>query len=173
MHGERVIYDSPWVRLGLTDVEVPGIRRFEHHVVRLPQPAAGVIAHDERGVLLLWRHRFITDTWGWEIPAGVAEPGEAIEDTARREALEETGWTVGPLTRLATYHPMNGLCDQTFHLFVAEGAERVGDPSDPSESSRVGWVPIPDLRAAIERGEVNEGLTLTAVTYALAFGRIG
>lgn len=43
-------------------------------------------------------HRFITDTWGWEIPAGAADPGEAIEDTARREAFEETGWAVGRLT---------------------------------------------------------------------------
>ena len=28
--------------------------------------------------LLLWRHRFITDTWGWEIPIGGIEPGEAV-----------------------------------------------------------------------------------------------
>ena len=28
VHGERVIYDSPWVRLALTDVEIPGGRRF-------------------------------------------------------------------------------------------------------------------------------------------------
>ena len=43
-------------------------------------------------MLLLWRHRFITDTWGWEIPAGRVEAGEALEDAARREAIEETGW---------------------------------------------------------------------------------
>ena len=45
-----------------------------------------------RGVLALWRHRFITDTWGWEIPAGRLEAGETAEQAARRETLEETGW---------------------------------------------------------------------------------
>ena len=71
VHGERTIYDSEWVRLTLADVEIPGGERFEHHVVRMPNNAAGTVVLDpERGVLLLWRHRFITDTWGWEIPAG-------------------------------------------------------------------------------------------------------
>ena len=66
MHGERVIYDSEWVRLALTDVELPSGKRFEHHVVRMPYLAAGTVVDDpDRGVLLLWRHRFTTDTWGW------------------------------------------------------------------------------------------------------------
>jgi hypothetical protein len=25
VHGERLVYDSPWVRLALTDVEIPGM----------------------------------------------------------------------------------------------------------------------------------------------------
>ena len=71
VHGERALYSSPWVGLRMVDVEIPGGERFEHHVVRVPRQAAGCVVHDpDRGVLLLWRHRFITDTWGWEIPAG-------------------------------------------------------------------------------------------------------
>ncbi|MCB1259267.1 MAG: NUDIX hydrolase, partial [Acidimicrobiales bacterium] len=98
--------------MALVDVEIPGHERFEHHVVRVPQPAAGVVVHDPgRGVLLLWRHRFITDTWGWEIPAGRVEVGETIEEAAAREVLEETGWRPGPLEHLLTFHPANGITD--------------------------------------------------------------
>ena len=65
-HGERSLYESAWVSLRLVDVEVPGGARFDHHVVRRSQPAAAVVVHDPaRGVLMLWRHRFITRTWGW------------------------------------------------------------------------------------------------------------
>jgi len=32
-HGERIVYDSEWVRLSLVDIEPPDGRRFEHHVV--------------------------------------------------------------------------------------------------------------------------------------------
>jgi 8-oxo-dGTP pyrophosphatase MutT (NUDIX family) len=33
---------------------------------------------------MIWRHRFITDTWGWEVPAGWADDGEEPEDNIRR-----------------------------------------------------------------------------------------
>jgi 8-oxo-dGTP pyrophosphatase MutT (NUDIX family) len=168
VHGERVIYDSPWVRLALTDIEVPGGRRFEHHVVRMPAEAAGAVVHDrERGVLLLWRHRFATDSWGWEVPAGRIDVGETPMQAAAREAFEETGWRPGPLRRLTTYHPHNGTSDATFHLFEGDGAEYAGQPSDPSESERIEWLSLERLRAEIAAERVLDGLSLTALLWWL------
>ena len=167
-HGERAIYDSPWVSLHLVDVEIPGGARFEHHVVRRDLPAAGVVVHDpDRGVLLLWRHRFITRTWGWEIPAGRVEAGEELAAAAAREVLEETGWRSGPLTALFGYHPANGLSDQRFEVFAAEGAVHVGEPSDPSESERVEWVPVTEVRRLVREGGIGDGLSLTALLWWL------
>ena len=173
VHGERSIYDSEWMRLVLVDVEIPGVERFDHHVVRYPQPASGTVVHDpERGVLLLWRHRFITDTWGWEVPAGGIEIGETPEQAARRETLEETGWRPGALTKLGAYAPSNGSSDQMFHLFVAEGAEHVGEPTDIGESERIAWVPVDEARRLIGAGELTDGLSITALLWALAFSAI-
>lgn len=170
MHGSRTLYDSPWVGLSLVDVEVPGGPRFEHHVVRLPRPAVGCLVGDpSRGLLLLYRHRFITDSWGWEVPAGGVDPDEAVADAAAREVLEETGWAPGPLRRLHGQHPSNGLSDQRFELFVADGATHVGDPSDPAESERVEWVSADGVRRLVREGAVTDGLSLTALLWWLAF----
>ena len=170
VHGERSLYESDWVNLRLVDVELPDGNRFEHHVVRTPYEAAGVVVGDPtRGVLLLWRHRFITDTWGWEIPAGHVDAGESPAAAGAREVLEETGWRPAPLRHLVTYNPMNGLADKRFHLFVAEGATRVGEPTEANEAERVEWVPLEELRRLARAGEVRDGLSLTAVLYALSF----
>ena len=138
VHGERTLYSSPWVGLRLADVEIPGGERFDHHVVRVPREAAGCVVHDpERGVLLLWRHRFITDTWGWEIPAGATDDGESPAEAAAREVHEETGWRPGPVEHLVTYQPTNGLSDQRFHVFLAGAPSTRAIPSTsarPSES---------------------------------------
>ena len=173
VHGEETIYESEWVRLALTDVEIPGGDRFPHHVVRMPCAASGVAVVDDRGLLLLWRHRFITDTWGWEIPAGRIDPGETPEDAARREVLEETGWRVGDLRRLVSYQPTNGISDQVFHLFVAAGATHVGDPTDPGEAERIEWVPVETVRRLARDGAIADGLSLTAILYALLFESLG
>lgn len=173
VHGERSLYESEWVGLALVDVEVPGGARFDHHVVRMPNQAAGAVVHDpDRGVLLLWRHRFITDTWGWEIPAGRIDPGEEPAEAAARETLEETGWRPGPLRPLLSYQPTNGLSDQRFDLFLANGATHEGDPTDPGESERIEWVPIDEVRALARAGAIQDGLSLTAILYALAFAEL-
>ena len=142
--------------------------------MRYPQPASGTIVHDpERGVLLLWRHRFITDTWGWEIPAGRIErrrdprAGRAPARRSRRRAGAR-----GRSTRLGSYAPINGSSDQIFHVFVADGASHEGDPSDIGESERIEWVPVGDVRRLIADGGLTDGLSLTALLWALAFDRI-
>lgn len=77
VHGRRSIYESSWVSLDLVDVELPDGQRFEQHVVRMARPVAGAaVIRDPGQVLLLWRHRHVTGTWGWEIPAGRIEDGE-------------------------------------------------------------------------------------------------
>lgn len=168
VHGERRLYSSPWVDLSLVDVEVPG-RRYEHHVVRAPD-AAGVIVDDpERGVLMLWRHRFIGDAWAWEIPAGLIDEGESPEEAARRECIEETGWAPGPLRLLRRFAPVAGLSTQTFWVFAADSAEQVGE-ADPVESSRVEWVPHDEFRRIVVDNEVLDALTVIAALHTLAFG---
>ena len=170
VHGERFVYESPWVSVALVDVEVPGGERFEHHVVRMPGDAAGVMVVADGRVLLIHRHRFITDSTGWEIPAGRVERGEDPIEAGHRETLEETGWRPGPLTMLFSYFPSVGLIDQRFNIFLADGAEHAGEPSDSSESDRVEWIEVSELPGLIKRGEIQDGYSLTALLWLLQIG---
>jgi 8-oxo-dGTP pyrophosphatase MutT (NUDIX family) len=171
VHGERTVYASDRLAVVLADVEEPGgVRVPEHHLVRCRIPAsacvvldAGTRDADER-VLLIHRHRFIPDTWGWEIPGGGIEPGETPADAAAREVEEETGWRPdGALAPLVRLHPSSGLLDQTFHCFVTRGATRVGAPTSGGEAAEVAWVPRAEVVARIDAGEITDGLTLTGL----------
>ena len=170
VHGERAVYESDWVSLTMVDVELPDGRRFDHHVVRSGADAAGVVVIDrDRGVLLIYRHRFITDTWGWEIPAGRVDEGESVMEAAARETLEETGWRPGELTPMCTFHPMNGVADQAFHLFVTRTAEHAGEPVDRNEAARVEWVAVERVRELVRNGEVRDGMALVGLLWALQY----
>lgn len=166
VHGRRTIYGSPWLSLDLVDVEQPDGKRYEQHVVRMARPVAGTVITAGGRVLLMWRHRHVTGTWGWEIPVGRVEEGESPARAAAREAEEETGWRPGPLRLLVASQPSNGSIDTVHYLFHAEGAEPTGPPADASEADRIEWIPLSKIRNLIANGEIVSGPTLIGVLLA-------
>jgi 8-oxo-dGTP pyrophosphatase MutT (NUDIX family) len=161
VHGRRTIYDSPWMSLDLVDVEQPDGNRYEQHVLRMARPVAATVMTDDEGrALLMWRHRHVTDTWGWEIPSGRIEAGESPEQAAAREAEEETGWRPRSLRLLVASQPSNGSVNTVHYIFQGQAAGHVGDPVDRSEAERVEWVPLSEVRGLIAKGEIVSGPTL-------------
>lgn len=67
---EQSVYENRWFRVNLADVALPDGGRLDHFVIRLRPVAAATVVNEANEVLLLWRHRFITDSWGWELAAG-------------------------------------------------------------------------------------------------------
>ena len=161
------LYEDEWLDIRLADVELPDGRHLEHRLIRTPQ-GAGCVTIRAGQVLLLWRHRFITDTWGWEIPVGKIDPGEDPACAAARETEEETGWRPGPLRPLLRVEPTPGISDSVHHIYLADGAERIGQPKDDFESDRVSWLRLSDVPALVSQGEISTGTTLAALLYALA-----
>ncbi|MEV7370501.1 NUDIX domain-containing protein [Streptomyces sp. NPDC090301] len=151
---EHSVYENRWFQVNLADVELPDGRHLDHYLIRLRPVAVATAVNEADEVLMLWRHRFITDSWGWELAAGVVEDGEAIEAAAAREMEEETGWRPGPLRHLLTVEPSNGLTDARHHLYWAETATYTGPPEDAFESSRRAWVPLKQVPDMIARGEI-------------------
>jgi hypothetical protein len=93
VHGRRTMYESDWVDVHLDDVELPDGTHIDHHVLAMPKAAQTAVVLDDTGdhVLLLWRHRFVTDKWGWEVPF-------AYSSWDRKDALR----TRPPEARIAT-----------------------------------------------------------------------
>ncbi|MFE3456150.1 NUDIX domain-containing protein [Nocardiopsis aegyptia] len=168
VHSEKSLYTDPWIDLRIAEVELPGGRRIAHRLLRRPPGAGAVVCDDQDRVLLLWRHRFITDTWGYEIPMGGVLPGESTMAAAARETEEETGWRPGPLRPLLYAQPSNGLTDSEHHVFVTDSAERVGAPTDHWESERITWLPLARVPELVRERTLVSGTSMNALLYLYA-----
>lgn len=170
IHGERSLYSSKWVKLSLVDVEPPHGDRFEHHVVTMmPAAMTAILDETREHVGLMWRHRFASDVWNWELPGGLVEEGEDPAATARRELAEELGLTGGVLRHLVTFEPVIGMVRSPHHVFVATGFELTTEPTERNEGRGLEWVALDSVKRRIEKGEIRNSGTLVALLYLLAF----
>lgn len=166
----RTVYDNPWLRIHQDDIQLPdGTVIDGHHVVDVPRPAVGVIPVGGNGRLLLIEHyRFITDTTGWEIPAGGMDGGEDIFAAAARELLEETGHTADQFESLGNYFPSNGNSNQQFNLLIARGIKQVGQIIDTNEVIQTRWFEADEVWSMLETNRIRDGMSLTALLWYFA-----
>jgi 8-oxo-dGTP pyrophosphatase MutT (NUDIX family) len=168
IHGERLVDENPHIRLSVASVELPDGKHFEQYVFRMRRCAMTVVLDDpgER-LLLIWRHRFIIDRWDWEVPGGYLDPGEDGAAAAAREVEEETGWRPRAVEFLLTFQPVIGSADAPQDVYVARGADLVGQP-EIDEAEAVRWVPVDEAQEMIRRGEILGAATIIGVMHAVA-----
>ena len=165
--GSRVLYDSPWITLSKTEVELPSGRHFEHHTVRMPAAAVAVITDAAaEHVLLTWRHRFVVDLWNYELPGGLIEEGDSPASTVEREILEETGYTVTHVREVASFEPMIGMVTSRHHVFRATALEQVREPTERDEG-RFEWIRVADVPSLLADRKVQNAGTLVGLLILL------
>jgi 8-oxo-dGTP pyrophosphatase MutT (NUDIX family) len=165
--GEKPVVETPWFRLRQAEVELPGGQRIDHYLLRLPPYLHTVLLDGSDRVLMLWRHRFIPDSWGWEIPSGIADRDEDWPAAAARESLKESGWEPSQLTLLLRLEPSGALTDSVAHIYWTRHAEYRGDPLAGFEAERIEWIPLPAIPELIASGQIHAAVTAASLLYLL------
>jgi 8-oxo-dGDP phosphatase len=120
-----------------------------------------VLVDDQDRVLMLWRHRFVQDRWGWELPGGLVDDGEDPRDTAVRELEEETGYRAGRIEHLVSFQPMVGMVDSEHLIFVGRDPEKFTEPVELNEADRIEWVPLSSVPELMASGKIwNSGVLI-------------
>ena len=153
--------------INMREVELPTGKRLDYLVVSYPE-AVGVLALiDHQRVILVGQYRYAVDEYSKEIPMGARDSGESIEDCARRELEEETGYSAAHVEKVFTFHPSNAASNQVVHICVAseltQKTSAVEHHEPVEELIQVEIVPFDELLNMVLRDEIKDASTVIAV----------
>ena len=139
-----------------TDVEF-----IEH-----PGATAVIPFLDDNRIVLLKQYRHALKKHIWEIPAGTLGPQEEIISCARRELIEETGYSATQWHKLGEITPVPGYSDERIHIFLAMELQPADQNLDEDE---VIQVQVVDFLKAIEMigdGEIQDAKSIAGLFLA-------
>ncbi len=135
---------------------------FIHH----PGAAAIVPMPDKYQVILINQYRHSLREYIWEIPAGTRDPDESMLTCARRELIEETGYSAEKWIELAEITPVPGYSDECIQLFIATDMKAAQQNLDQDEMLNVHSVNFDEALDMIRRGEIRDSKTISGLYLA-------
>jgi 8-oxo-dGTP pyrophosphatase MutT (NUDIX family) len=140
-----------------------------YYVLEYPDWANVVAVTRDHEVVLVRQYRHALGEVVLELPGGCVDSADqSPEAAARRELLEETGYSAGNVIRVGELSPNPATHSNLVHGFLAMGCERTTEPAlDPQEQIEVVLVPLEDL-AAVARSEFRQAMHVASVFLALS-----
>ena len=142
-----------------TDIE------FIHH----PGATAIVPMLNETQIILINQYRHALRQFIWEIPAGTLTPRETAINCARRELIEETGYSAQEWEQLAEITPVPGYSDECIYIYLATDLEPAGQSLDSDEILNVHTLKFEEALNMIRSGEIQDSKTITGLFLAYSW----
>jgi ADP-ribose pyrophosphatase len=139
--------------------------RIHRAVVRHPGSAVMMAVDSEDQILLIRQYRLPAGRLLWELPAGKIDPGETALQAAKRELVEETGYSAATWTLLSSYWPSPGFLEEKMNLFMA--THLTAGIATPMDDERIEshWFTVSEIEGMIQSGELQDGKTLIGFLY--------
>jgi ADP-ribose pyrophosphatase len=141
-------------------VRLPNGKTATREYVDHPGAAAVVALAGDGTVVLVRQCRYPVGKITYELPAGKLDGTEPPLVCARRELLEETGFTAGRLRRLLTFWPAPAFSNETLYIYVADRLRAGVAALDEDEFVEVVQVPFQKAMDWISSGRIKDAKTI-------------
>ena len=121
---------------------------------------------DDTRIVLLKQYRHALKKYIWEIPAGTLDPQEEIIGCAKRELIEETGYSANRWHKLGEITPVPGYSDERIHIFLATELQPAEQHLDEDEVIQVQEVDFLKAFEMIGNGEIQDAKSIAGLFMA-------
>jgi len=164
----RTVYRGPVFWVTTDHVQEPGGVKVRRDLIHHSGSVVVLAVDDSRAtprVLLERQYRHAAGDYLWELPAGRIDPGENDLAAAKRELLEETGYTAARWKRILKFYASPGFVAETMAVYMATGL-RAGE-AQPEEDEIIfkRLVPLATAVGMVMNGTIRDAKTISSVLW--------
>lgn len=160
----ETVFDGKLIQVQKVDVRLPEGRTTTREIVRHSEVIAVLPRLDDGRIVMVRQYRKAAESILLEVPAGGIDGDETPEDAVRREMVEETGYRVGSLRRLASFYTSPGYSTELMHLYEATDLAP-GKATEETDQIEVELLTPEDAWSRLQ-GTAADAKTLLALMYA-------
>jgi ADP-ribose pyrophosphatase len=164
----RVAYRGPVFWVTTDDVLEPNGVRARRDVIHHTGSVVILAVDDSRSVprvLLERQYRHAASDYLWEIPAGRIDEGELPLPAAKRELLEETGYTAARWRRIFKFYASPGFVAETMSVYLATGLQAGKAQPEADEVIQQRMLPLTTAVRMVLRGTIRDAKTISSVLW--------
>jgi ADP-ribose pyrophosphatase len=165
----KVLYQGKVFRLQRDTVIEPGGMRVERDIIEHPGSVVVLPIFSDGRVLLIRQYRHSVGEFLWELVAGRKEPNETPARAARRELIEETGYTAKRLRKLMRIVPTPGFVNEWMWIFAAEGLKEGTAQPEEDEKITPRIFTLKQVDTMIQRGTLRDAKSICGLLYYMRF----
>ncbi len=120
----KTVYKGRLLHIMTGEKTLPTGYRARFEIVKHPGAALIVPFVTKDSVILLRQLRPVINSYIYELPAGTLDKGESPLKCAKREIIEETGYSAAKFTKLGEIYPVPGYSTEKIIIFKAEGLKK-------------------------------------------------
>jgi ADP-ribose pyrophosphatase len=114
-------------------------------------------------ILLERQYRHAAQQFLWELPAGRIDEGENELKAAKRELLEETGYTAQRWKRILKFYVSPGFVAETMSIYLATNLRSGTAQPEADEVIEVRFVPLAEALRMVLAGKIKDAKTVSGV----------
>jgi ADP-ribose pyrophosphatase len=156
----ELAYDGHFLKVSRDRIRLPDGSESKREFIRHPGAVVILPLLADGRVLLERQYRYPNDRVFIEFPAGKIDPGEEALACAKRELVEETGYTATEWNFVCTIHNAIAYSDEHLEIFLARGLTEGTAKLDEGEFIELFTATIPELLEMVRKGEITDVKTI-------------